>query len=220
MKSGVIITAAGSSSRIGHSIKKEYFHINDKPVLKYSIEAFLKTDLFSFFIITVPAGDQEKVRVLLEEYFEQASFAIIPGGKTRQESVYNGLKAMESFLPEVILIHDGARPWITPLLIQQILNVTKEKGSCIPVIDSVNALVEVDEQGCLVKALDRSKIKGVQTPQGFNFNNILKAHFEAAKQGITAFDDSALYKWKFGQVCTTEGDPDNIKITYKKDLVK
>ena len=213
-----IITAAGSSNRIGNFIKKEYFIVNNKPILAYSIEIFLKTARFDGIIVTLPAGDEDKVKQLLSPHIDLSLVQFITGGATRQDSVYNALEAMEKLKPANVLIHDGARPWIDSDLVMRVLRTTEQKGSCIPVIALVDSLVTVDADGCIMENLDRERIKAVQTPQGFAFLRILEAHRQAKLKNIRGTDDSILYRNLFGKVHTVPGNIQNKKITYKSDL--
>jgi len=214
----VIITAAGSSKRIGDFIKKEYFLLHDKPILFYSIEAFLKSGVFSRIIVTIPDGDNEQVKNLLAPFFDLALIKLVTGGATRQESVYAGLLSIADDKPDNVLIHDGARPWVEPALILDVIRSVQTHGSGIPLLPAVDSLVEVDETGCIHKTLNRDKIKAVQTPQGFQFTRIMEAHRYAKQHAIEAPDDSTLYRLLYAAPHSVPGDFKNIKITYKRDL--
>jgi 2-C-methyl-D-erythritol 4-phosphate cytidylyltransferase len=140
------------------------------------------------------------------------------GGETRQESVFNGLREFLDDPPDFILIHDGARPWIQPDLIRRILAATEESGACIPVVEVPDALKEVDENGIIRNTLSRSRIKGAQTPQGFIYQRLYKAHIQAREKEMAALDDAEVYSLLYQPVKAVPGDPLNRKITYQHDI--
>jgi 2-C-methyl-D-erythritol 4-phosphate cytidylyltransferase len=143
---------------------------------------------------------------------------LVPGGDTRQKSVYIGLLAMQTACPEFVLIHDGARPWIQPELILSVAAGTKAHGACLPLAPAVDALKTVDEGGFLESHLDRSRIRGAQTPQGFLYAKILDAHTRAAGDGRASMDDTEIYAAYGGAVFSVPGDVRNKKVTYPSDL--
>ena len=216
----VIITAAGSSTRFGNSEKKEYYLAQNKPILVHTLEVFLHTGLFSTLVITIPAGHKQKVTEILSPYINPLLVTLVAGGNSRQASVHAGLDALDQQAnpPVNVLIHDGARPWVSSALVRQVLDVTDSYGACIPVLDTVNALVRVDEQGQVVDYQDRNSIKAVQTPQGFHFATILEAHRQARAHGIQAVDDASLCCLVQQPVYTVPGELENVKITYRQDL--
>jgi 2-C-methyl-D-erythritol 4-phosphate cytidylyltransferase len=199
-------------------LKKEYRTLSGMPVLAHAIIPFITINLFTHIIVTVPHTDKEKVGHLLESFIEISSISIIGGGATRQESVYLALKSLETSHPEYILVHDGARPWVEELLIQKVFEGTAAYGACIPVVDVLDALKEVDKRGFIRKNLNREYIKGAQTPQGFLFERLLKTHMYAREHHYKALDDAQVYSLLFGPVSTVNGNVRNKKITYSFDL--
>jgi 2-C-methyl-D-erythritol 4-phosphate cytidylyltransferase len=199
-------------------VKKEYRIISDKPVLVHSILPFFSSGLFYKLVVTVPETDIEFIEEMIAPYIDQEKIHCIRGGRTRQESVYFALKAFEKSPPDYILIHDGARPWIRKNLIYRVLEGTLEYGACIPVTEVPDALKEIDEEGIIIKSLSRKTVKGGQTPQGFLYGNLLKAHILARKQNREALDDAEVYSLLFHPVVTVPGDTKNRKITYSHDI--
>jgi 2-C-methyl-D-erythritol 4-phosphate cytidylyltransferase len=235
----LIVTAAGSSSRMGGSVKKEYLTINDGgtdtvSVLSSALRAFLSTGLFSDIAITVPAGGEAEACALLER--DGAIGALLcanrtrpivfaEGGPSRQESVRKGLERLAASiaeegrpLPSIVLVHDGARPWVTERTIRLVADLAARRGAAIPGVNPVDTQKEIDADGKIIRHLDRSRILAVQTPQGFRFADLLEAHRKAAGDGRTYTDDAEIWGRYAGDAWVCEGDRENKKITYKDDL--
>jgi len=199
--------------------KKEYNLLNGRPLIQNTIQPFLNSHLFSYLVITVPPGGESEAREVLGKMIDHDTKIIItPGGSTRQESVFNGLKALEPVGIDQVLIHDGARPWITQELIAAVLGAVKIHGAAAPVIDAVDTMKRIDSKGFITEHLVRNQIKGIQTPQGFNFKEIFKAHGRAETDGMVYTDDTEIYSAYCGPVITVPGELANIKVTYPKDL--
>lgn len=238
MNHTLVITAAGHSSRMAISGKKEYLALceNDNglvSVLSSSLHAFLETKLFSFIIITLPTDGEKtaievlskdtRIKPLLDKTGCQLFFT--EGGGTRQDSVRLGLEALNKrtctgpSLPATVLIHDAARPWVTGQLIHDVLSTTLEHGAAIPAIPAVDTQKEVDKDGRILRHLNRSKIFSVQTPQGFLFSELLEAHRKALKEGMQCTDDAEIWGQYVGDVFTCRGNRSNRKITFQEDII-
>lgn len=217
MNAAAIITAAGRSTRFDSSQKKEYIFLpNNKTVLEQTLSVFLQTGLFSRIVITYPPERIEETKKAVDSAHCDL-LMYIPGGSTRQESVKNGLLALETAPPDIVLIHDGARPWLTPELIKQVSATADTKGACIPVLPTTNALKQLDKDGKISAHYTRNETWAAQTPQGFHYDSVLKAHLQAEGNGRVYIDDSQLYDEFIGGVYSVEGELQNIKITYKND---
>ncbi len=237
MTHSLVLTAAGGSSRMEGTGKKEYLTVSESPkgrvsVLSASLFAFLDTGLFSLAIITIPNGDEQRVRSLLAEDARiaelttrhQVSIVLTEGGVSRQDSVKKGLEAISLHAsagkqtPSTVLIHDAARPWVTGSIIRDVVTLVLEKGAAVPAIAVVDTQKEVDAAGRVVRHLERSRLAAVQTPQGFRFSELLDAHRKAALDGRTYTDDAEIWGHYAGEVYTCPGDRANKKITFKEDL--
>ncbi|MBN1698078.1 MAG: 2-C-methyl-D-erythritol 4-phosphate cytidylyltransferase [Spirochaetales bacterium] len=199
-------------------IKKEYRTLSGKPVLARAILPFITSRLFNTIVVTVPVEDIDKTTRLLQDFLDVSSVAIVGGGETRQESVFSGLKHLKAARPHYVLIHDGARPWINESLIREVFDGTIAYGACIPVVEIPDAPKEVDDKGFIQKNLNRDAIRGAQTPQGFLFNRLFKAHHYAREHDHSALDDAQIYMLLFSPVATIMGNHENKKITYRNDL--
>ncbi|MEM5947050.1 IspD/TarI family cytidylyltransferase [Spirochaetia bacterium 38H-sp] len=215
-----IITAAGNSTRMGTGDKKEYRLLNKKPVIFFSIEAALKTNLFSVIAVSLPHADlsewQEKI---MSKYADSnCCFVFVSGGKTRQESVKNALIGIENHAPDFVLIHDGARPWVTPELIESVLKKTSATGACVPIIPSVDAVKRILDDGKVIEHLSKYEYVSAQTPQGFSYPLIKKAHLEYVNSDRLFFDDAEMVAAMGKDVFFVKGDARNRKITFGWDL--
>lgn len=235
----LILTAAGSSSRMGLGLKKEFLPMQDGTVLSSSLKPFLKNDNLSIIIITHPAGQLDAMRAALSASEQTAALLSkrgIPvlfeeGGSTRQESVFNALCALEKACssenensidraPEFVLIHDAARPWVTEQIIGNVLDCAGAYGAAVPSTPAVDTLAFTDESKTVITGYaDRPHTFCLQTPQGFRFKDLLEAHRKAAADSNTACtDDTTIWAAYCGPVHLCEGNAQNRKITFKEDI--
>ena len=226
-KIAIIITAAGSSTRMGGSIKKEYLPYKNGTVLSVCAETFLNAcyDRYEItdFIVTCPENGLEECSKALSPLslllYPGITLTTLIGSDTRQKSVFNALRAV-SGNPEIVLIHDGARPFITEKLIVNAVEAAFEFGASVPGITPTDTQKEVDENGFIVRHLLRSSLAAVQTPQCFEYNRLLEAHNKARKDNREYTDDTEIWGAYCGRVKVIPGDVNNIKITYPSDLKK
>ncbi len=214
----VIIVAAGKGTRMKSDINKQFMLLGEKPVLLRTIEKFLNIEAVQEIIVVLNKHDKE--RFLDWNFHEKTDkIKIAEGGAERYLSVQNGLQQVDA-LADIILVHDGARPFVTATEIEGVIEMTRKTGACI-LACKVQDTIKQSEEGVVVTTLDRSNLYAVKTPQGF-FANILKEVY--LPENITKFDtiptdDSSLVE-KFGyKVHVVEGNSDNIKITTPMDLL-
>lgn len=186
--SSVIIVAGGSGKRMGGDVKKEFLKIEGVPVLFRAIKPFMETSLFNSVVIAVNGSLVEKTHEILNPFLtpeEREMIRCIPGGSTRRESVFKGLQALREQSPDVVLIHDGARPWITKEVIETVYNKALEKGAAIPVVPSVNALKKIDAEGKIIESIDRETVVGAQTPRGLTLTQFFPlTYWRTGAEGI------------------------------------
>jgi 2-C-methyl-D-erythritol 4-phosphate cytidylyltransferase len=214
----VIITAAGSSKRWADQQKKEYASLDGRPVLSLAIEPFLQLTPIPQVIVTLPRADIPTVQNLFQPQIDTERIRLVAGGKSRQESVRLGLESLQERPPHVVLIHDGARPWINGELIDRVLEGTRRWGACIPVVDASEAPKRIGPSGLILEDLPRNQYKLAQTPQGFLYKRILEAHLQAKDSSHLFLDDAEVYAAYWSGVFTVPGDRRNRKITFKEDL--
>lgn len=204
MKICAIITAGGTSSRFGNK-NKLMEKINDKEVIKYTVEAFEKSGIDEIIICANKS--------IIEEISAMFPHKVVEGGLTRQASVYNGLKAVKDC--DYVLIHDGARPIITPELINRTIDLVKEKNAVSVMTKTIDTIKEV-EDGKIICTIDRSKLYNTQTPQAFRYSLIKSAHDKLAGQNFT--DDAGMLEHLGYDVYIIDGSYKNIKITTQSDI--
>jgi 2-C-methyl-D-erythritol 4-phosphate cytidylyltransferase len=198
--------------------KKEYLDVRGVPVLARALQPFLSMGSFSPIIVTVQAGHEARAAALVSPHLPVGSLRFIEGGLTRQRSVLQALRALAGSRPGFVLIHDGARPWVTPDLIGRVRASAESKGACVPVVEVSEAMKRVDGGGMVVAHEPRHAYRLAQTPQGFRFDAILEAHERAHRENRQCADDAELYGAYIGPVAWVPGDPANRKITWPHDL--
>jgi 2-C-methyl-D-erythritol 4-phosphate cytidylyltransferase/2-C-methyl-D-erythritol 2,4-cyclodiphosphate synthase len=143
------------------------------------------------------------------------------GGATRQASVRAGLEALAGRSPDIVLVHDAARPFVSALLVSRAIAAARRNGAAIPATAIAETVKAVDESGIVVSTLDRASLRLIQTPQAFAFPMLLAAHRRAAAEGREDFpDDAALAEWAGHEVSIFEGDPANVKLTVADDFAR
>jgi 2-C-methyl-D-erythritol 4-phosphate cytidylyltransferase len=209
-----IVAAAGAGTRLGMG-SKALLSLNGKTLVARAVELFDALEEIGRIVVVAPAGREELVRRQLEALAPTKPVLVCPGGDTRQQSVRAGLAALGSC--DYVLIHDAARPLASPALVRRVLAAAMESGAAIPGLPPRDAVKRV-EGGRLVESMDRSRLVLVQTPQGFQFQLLERAHFEAADAGLSGDDDGQLVAAAGHPVAVVEGEPTNIKLTTEEDL--
>ncbi|ONI41552.1 2-C-methyl-D-erythritol 4-phosphate cytidylyltransferase [Candidatus Epulonipiscium fishelsonii] len=212
-----IILAGGTGSRMNSDVKKQFIKLDGKEILAYTIEAFDEVEEINEIIIVSSNDDFEYLNNMVIRYGFKKLFKYVNSGNLRQDSVFNGLQQLNKN-SEYVIIHDGARPFIGSDNIKKGIKKVKEVDACIFVTPTIDTIKSCDENGKVIKTLDRSTLFNVQTPQIFERELILKAHEEANKQEFIGTDDSVLVENLNHPVYTIINSPDNIKITTPKDL--
>ncbi|MBO5446021.1 2-C-methyl-D-erythritol 4-phosphate cytidylyltransferase [bacterium] len=208
MKFSAIITAGGTSSRFGDS-NKLLEKINGKEIIKYTIDAFVNADVEDIVI----CANLSIMDVLREIFKSYQNVRIVEGGSTRQKSVFNGLNAVSC---DYVLIHDGARPMITPEIIKKTMDEVVSKKAISVMTKTVDTIKKVDENGKIITTIDRSQLYNTQTPQAFEYNLIKSVHEKYVDENFT--DDAGMVEAGGVDVYIVEGDYRNIKVTTKSDL--
>lgn len=215
MNTVALIVAGGKGVRLGGPVPKQFRTIGDRPLLSWTISQFEKADKIDEIMLVVP---EEYLLYANEKVVEPFGFKklskIMVGGKTRQESVVNGLKSLP-ISTSFVAIHDGARPIVSPDDINRVVETAFNKKAAIlarPMADTVKRV----EAGYIISTLDREKLFRAETPQVFQYDLIFTAHQEFT--GELATDDAYLIESRGFKVCTVIPDHLNIKVTTEKDL--
>ncbi len=204
----LIITAGGTSSRYGSS-NKLLEKLDDKTVIEHTLSSFLNFPEINEIIIPANTAISDELKNL----FTNPNIKIVQGGDSRQKSVHNALKYITN---EYVIIHDGARPLIKQGVISQVMDSVIHNGAVSVMTKTTDTIKEVDENGKIIKTIDRSKLYNTQTPQAFKTELIKNAHDKLAHKYFT--DDASMLEYLDIPVYVVIGSYTNIKITTKSDL--
>ncbi|MDD4564966.1 MAG: 2-C-methyl-D-erythritol 4-phosphate cytidylyltransferase [Eubacteriales bacterium] len=217
-KVAVIIAAAGSGKRMGGALPKQYLRLGEMSILARAVKAF--AELKEVHLITVVTNEEYMDRCwaeldglgLMSKINE-----ILPGGKERQDSIYNAVRRLPGEI-ELVLVHDGVRPFVSEELILRTIKAAKTHGAAAAAV-SVKDTIKEAKENFLIRTLDRKHLYSMQTPQGFHKNLLVRAYEEAYKKNIYGTDDAFLVEKTGQKVYVVKGDYFNIKITTVEDMV-
>lgn len=209
-----IIVAAGTSSRM-HGIDKQLLEIGNMPVLARAVFAFQKSSAINEIIIVTRKDILNEVNEFIKKYNFTKVKSVVLGGNTRQESVFNGIRECTC---EYIAIHDGARPFVSQDIISDTVNMAFENTCAAAALSARDTIKVVDENNEVIKTIDRSTVRLMQTPQVFEKNAYIKA-MNSVENSKDFTDDCMLMEKAGYKVYTVESSPLNIKITTKEDII-
>ena len=218
-KNTAIVLAAGQGKRMNSKVQKQFLELGGKPLLYYSLKCFQDSGMIRDIILVTGA---ESVPFCKEEIVEKYGLTkvtkVIPGGKERYDSVYEGLLSCEN--SDFVLIHDGARPFITEEIIRRGIQGVEKTGACVIGMPSKDTVKIADTQGYVAETPDRSTVWTIQTPQIFEYRQIREAHEKIRCRDMSAItDDAMVVEQETGvKVALVEGSYKNIKITTPEDL--
>ena len=214
-----VIVAAGRGQRAGGDIPKQYRTIAGIPVIRPTLEAFAGHAQIDVIQPVIHPTDRN--------LFDDASGGLeklqqpVAGGATRQISVHAGVQALAAHGPEIVLIHDAARPFLSPDLITRAIDAGREFGAAVPGVAISDTVKKIDDAAMVSETLDRSRLRTVQTPQAFAFSLIAEAHRRAEAAGRDDFtDDAALAEWAGHRVHVFAGEAGNVKLTTNEDFTR
>lgn len=216
---GVVIVAAGRGERAGQSIEgpKQYRRIGGEPVIRHTLRAFLRNPAIAVVAVAIHADDD----TLFADAAADAASSVITvrGGPTRQASTRLALLALRDSGLDAVLIHDGVRPFADGALIDRVIDGLAGGVGSLPAVPVSDTLKRMERDGLVDGTVSRAGLFSAQTPQGFPYDAILAAHERAAAAGREDFtDDSAIAEWAGIPVRIVEGSPDNLKLTWAKDI--
>ena len=210
---GAVIVAGGSASRMG-GIDKVMAELGGEPLIRHSLRAFQECDAVSEIVVVTREDLIVKITNLCKDFPKVT--AVVAGGKTRQESVHNGLNTLSSKV-KLAAVHDGARPLITWQVIDRVVRAANTYGAAAPAVP-VKDTVKVVQGGMVKETPDRKTLQAVQTPQVFDFDLLRAAHKKVAEDGVEVTDDCAAVERMGMSVKIVEGDERNLKVTIPMDL--
>lgn len=219
MRTMAIILAGGTGKRMGTSINKQFLLLDGRPIIVHTMQVFEECRAIDGFYLVVNQKDipfiQEEI---LETYKFQKLVKLVVGGKLRQDSVMNGLEAIEPPC-DIVVIHDGARPFVSPSFIEKSVSLMEMFEAVIPALHVKDTVKVISKEGYVVKTLERDSLWYVQTPQIFRYELILQGYRDGMAKKIFGYDDAMFVECLGKKVKVIEGSPYNIKITTPEDLV-
>ena len=218
MKASAVIVAAGKGARMDGDLPKQYLLLESLPILAHTLKVFASCDLVEEIIVVVPAQDTEYCREnILSKVNVTKKCQFVSGGEERQDSVYNGILTVSED-SDIVVIHDGVRPFIRSDQLIAVIHAADRFGACILGIPAYDTLKEIDHSKSILRTIQRERIWLAQTPQAFQYNLIKEAHAKARRNQYLSTDDAALAEWSGVSVKIISGSRDNIKITNQEDL--
>src|SRR6266545_2608319 len=212
-----IIAAAGQGTRMARKRPKQFLELAGIPIVFHTLKAFEQCDLIEEIIVVVAADEADGFLSLANKYDLRKIKAVVPGGATRAESVRNGLNAVDEATVEIVAVHDGVRPFVTPDEIARTVHAAKVAGAAILVSAPVDTVKEV-QNGIVVRTLMRSRLRNALTPQCFTYKLLRRAYEEADVSDPDLTDESSLVERLGARIVTVEGSSRNIKITRPEDI--
>ena len=214
-----IVLAGGAGKRMGAPTNKQFLLLDNKPIIVHTLQVFEECKPVDGVYLV---ANQKDLPVIQEEILEQYRFSkvikLVIGGRLRQDSVKNGLDAIENPC-DIVIIHDGARPFITPSFIEKGIYLMEMFDAIIPALPVKDTIKVISKEGFVLKTLDRDSLWQVQTPQTFKYELIMKAYMEGMAKKLYGYDDATFIESIGKKVKVIEGSPYNIKITTPEDLI-
>jgi len=216
----LLLPAAGQGSRMGGEKKKPFLPLADKPVIVHTLQACLRASLFSRILVMVAPGIESLFAAEIHEPFFPGNKAIVcaPGGSSRQESVFRGLKTLGDAVSGdmIVCVHDAVRPCVSPQLLRRVVAEARTWGAAIAAVTPTDTIKVVDGDNNVLSTPLRETLVAVQTPQCFKFSIIWEAHCRAS--AVSASDDAMLVERLGKTVRVVPGSHTNIKLTTPHDL--
>lgn len=214
-----VIVAAGKGTRMNLDINKQYIKICNIPVLARTLKVFEECEAVNEVVLVVNEADISYCRQeLAERYGFSKVKSIVPGGRERQQSVCNGLIKVDKHA-DIVIIHDGARPFLTESCITDSIKEAAEYGAACVAVPVKDTIKVVDNENYISSTPDRDKLWAIQTPQTFKYEVIMKAHEKARQDNYSGTDDAVMVEHAGGRVKLVLGSYLNIKITTQEDII-
>ncbi|WP_017754888.1 2-C-methyl-D-erythritol 4-phosphate cytidylyltransferase [Calidifontibacillus oryziterrae] len=213
----VVIPAAGQGKRMNAGQNKQFIKLQGMPVIVHTLKVFDTDSYCKGIVLVVNQNEIEQFNELIQTYNIKKVLDVVIGGSERQHSVYNGLKAL-NIEDGIVLVHDGARPFINHTIIRELVKKATIYNSAIVAVP-VKDTIKLVNENVVEKTMERSSLWSVQTPQAFRLSLILKAHEEANNNHILGTDDASLVELLGEKVQIVVGDYENIKLTTPEDLL-
>lgn len=214
-----IILAGGKGKRMGSAISKQFIDIKGKPIIYYTLKKFSENKKIDNIIVVLPEDEVKYFKENILKKYELRINKIVIGGKERQDSVYNALKSLKNSSTDIVLIHDGARPFISERIINEGIKFAEIYGAAAPGVMPKDTIKVKNEKNFSVDTPNRANLVSIQTPQVFKFDEILECHEKIRYNGEMVTDDTMVVE-KYGYIVYLyDGEYTNIKVTTPEDLI-
>lgn len=213
----LLIPSAGIGKRMGGTRNKLLLQVRSQPIIAWTLKAAAAASTIKWIGIISQPVDWPDFKAIVADLNVTKPVEFIPGGTSRQESVYNGLQALPD-TAEHVLIHDGARCLVTPDLLNSCAQAIQECSGLIAAVPVKDTIKVVDKHGIIQTTPDRQQLWAAQTPQGFNVNLLKQCHAQGLRQGWEVTDDAALFERCGIEVRIVPGEETNLKVTTPQDL--
>ena len=211
-----VVPAGGTGTRMGGTVPKQFLELNGKPILYYTLKTLQDCGIISELILVVPEKEYDNA---CTDWLGKPEIVtkVVVGGEKRQDSVYNGFCEL-SPQTEIVLVHDGVRPFLSHQMIQESVDAAREYGAAITAIPVNDTIKKVDDSGLVSQTVDREGLWRVQTPQVFRYELLQEAFKKANSEKFYGTDEGTLIEHLGKPVKVVEGSEQNIKITRPEDL--
>ena len=214
-----IILAGGKGKRMASAISKQFIDIKGKPIIYYTLKKFSENKKIDNIIVVLPEDEVKYFKENILKKYELRINKIVIGGKERQDSVYNALKSLKNSSTDIVLIHDGARPFISERIINEGIKFAEIYGAAAPGVMPKDTIKVKNEKNFSIDTPNRANLVSIQTPQVFKFDEILECHEKIRYNGEKVTDDTMVVE-KYGySVYLYDGEYTNIKVTTPEDLI-
>jgi 2-C-methyl-D-erythritol 4-phosphate cytidylyltransferase len=219
MRTLAIVLAGGAGKRMGSSTNKQFLLLDNRPILAHTLQVFQECRAVDGVYLVVNHKDLPLIQEeILENYRFNKILKLVIGGRLRQDSVRNGLEAIDESC-DIVIVHDAARPFVSPAFVEKSIFLMEMFDAIIPAIPVKDTIKVISKEGFVQKTLERDSLWHIQTPQTFKYDLIIRAYREGMGKKIYGYDDSTFIEHLGKKVKVVEGSPYNIKITTPEDLI-
>jgi 2-C-methyl-D-erythritol 4-phosphate cytidylyltransferase len=219
MRTLAIVLAGGAGKRMGSSTNKQFLLLDNRPIIVHTLQIFQECRAIDGIYLVVNHKDLPIIQEeILEAYHFSKILKLVIGGRLRQDSVRNGLEAIDEAC-DIVTIHDAARPFVSPAFVEKSICLMEMFDAIIPAIPARDTIKAISKEGFVLKTLERETLWHIQTPQTFKYDLITKAYREGMAKKLFGYDDSTFIEHLGKKVKVVEGSPYNIKITTPEDLI-
>jgi 2-C-methyl-D-erythritol 4-phosphate cytidylyltransferase len=217
-RASVIIPAAGTGKRFGASLPKQFLDLAGAPILVHTLKVFQETPCVESITLAASLDFHAHIYELCTAHSITKLAVVVEGGAERQDSIFNALQVPPVQTSDVVLVHDAVRPFITPEFIRNIVEAAYRLGSAVPGLVPKDTIKEVNDDGSVRATHERSRLRAIQTPQGFRREVLSEAYHKAREQDFLGTDDASVVEFAGGTVHIVPGLEENIKITTPLDF--